>query len=300
MIDAGVLLRQLREDKGVTIEAMAAALKVSVSKLNALEEGRLDAFPNVAFVRALAMSVCKVLKVDHAAVLAKLPLRDSSNLRVDAQNQHPFKENGSRLSLHNTTVDFFTRWMRRKYVLPAFILLAAFFVYWWPSLPTPKFVEQLPPEVQPSQKLEGVASETPPLESVGQPSSVTQEAAASAVSSTELATASEDKADTGVVVSSISSVSAPVVSADSTVAASGSQGEVTLLAKSESWVRIKDADGAVLIRRLVVPGEQLTLAGKLPLRVTVGNAAAVELQYKGKNLDLSDHSRGNVARIDLE
>jgi len=298
MIDAGILLRQLREEAGMSIEAMSAALKVSVPKLNALEEGRMDAFPNTAFVRALAMSVCKVLKVDHTEVLAKLPLPDSSNLRVGSQIQQPFKENGSRLSLHNTTVDFFARWMRGKYLLPAFIVLAAFFVYWWPSLTTSQFVAQLQP--QQSQKTNDVAVPLSQPELLDQAALVvTQEAAASAASSTELPTAEGDAGNT-VVPASLSSASAPIVSADSSEAAPNPEGAVTLLAKDESWVRIKDADGTLLIRRLVFPGEQLTLTGKLPLRVTVGNVAAVELQYEGKNLDLTDHARGNVARIDLE
>jgi cytoskeleton protein RodZ len=309
MIDAGIRLRQLREEKGMSIEAMAAALKVSVAKLNALEDGRLDAFPNAAFVRALAMSICKLLKVDHAEVLAKLPLPDTSNLHVDRQNQQPFKENGSRLSLHNTMLDFFARWLRRKYLLPAFILLAAFLVYWWPSLPSSTFGtsgQASRPDQAVNAAQDNVAAEESAVPVVADPlNPVLQDAAVSAASAPELSAASESALNTPATeatpVSGLAaSAPAPVATADNAGAAPVSQGEVTLMAKDESWVRIKDADGTLLIRRLVLPGEQLTITGKLPLRVTVGNAMAIQLQYQGKNLDLSDHARGNVARLDLE
>lgn len=299
MIDAGTLLRQLREEKGMPIEAMAAALKVSVAKLHALEEGRSDAFPNIAFVRALAMSVCKVLKVDHAAVLAKLPMPDTSNLHVDTQNKQPFKENSSRLSLHHTTVDFFARWVRGKYVWPAFILLAALFVYWWPSLPVSKFVQQQPVAARPSTSSGNVAALAGVTGANGSASVASQESApvAASASSPTLPAQAEGAVT---LAASLPSASAPSVSADNAGIVTGTQGEITLVATDESWVRIKDADGALLIRRLVFPGEQVKLAGKLPLRVTVGNVAAVALQYQGKNIDLSDHTRGNVARLDLE
>ena len=66
---AGTLLRQAREDSGLHVATLAAALKVPVRKLEALEADRFDLLPDAVFVRALAASVCRNLKLDPAAVL---------------------------------------------------------------------------------------------------------------------------------------------------------------------------------------------------------------------------------------
>lgn len=70
---AGALLRTAREAQGLHIGALAVALKVPVKRLEALEAGRYDELPDMVFVRSLAMSVCRSLKIDPVPVLAALP-----------------------------------------------------------------------------------------------------------------------------------------------------------------------------------------------------------------------------------
>jgi cytoskeleton protein RodZ len=53
------------------IAALAVSLKVPVKKLEALEQNRFDLLPDSVFVRALASSVCRTLKLDAAAVLER-------------------------------------------------------------------------------------------------------------------------------------------------------------------------------------------------------------------------------------
>ena len=70
---AGQLLREAREAQGLHVAALAVALKVPVKKLEALEADRLEELPDAVFVRALASSVCRALKIDPAPILEKLP-----------------------------------------------------------------------------------------------------------------------------------------------------------------------------------------------------------------------------------
>src|SRR6185369_17344805 len=70
---AGTLLRQAREAAGLHVATLAANLKVPVRKLEALEENRFDELPDAVFVRALASSVCRTLKIDPQPVLERLP-----------------------------------------------------------------------------------------------------------------------------------------------------------------------------------------------------------------------------------
>ena len=68
----------------------------------------------------------------------------------------------------------------------------------------------------------------------------------------------------------------------------------------ESWVEVRDARGRVLMSGLNAPGSVAEVSGKPPLKVTVGNAAAVELQRDGRPFDLVPHTRETVARFSIE
>ena len=70
---AGGLLRAAREKQGLHIAALAAAIKVAPRKLDALENDRHDELPDATFVRALAQTVCRTLKIDPRPVLHMLP-----------------------------------------------------------------------------------------------------------------------------------------------------------------------------------------------------------------------------------
>ena len=82
---AGTLLRNARQAQGLDIDALAATLKVSTQKLQALEQDRVDLLLDPAFARALASSVCRMLKVDPAPVLQRLP--PITAFKMTAQNR---------------------------------------------------------------------------------------------------------------------------------------------------------------------------------------------------------------------
>ena len=70
---AGSMLRHAREAAGLHVASLAVSLKVPVRKLEALEDDRHDLLPDAVFVRALASSVCRTLKIDPQPVLERLP-----------------------------------------------------------------------------------------------------------------------------------------------------------------------------------------------------------------------------------
>jgi cytoskeleton protein RodZ len=79
-VTAGALLRSYREAAGFKVDVLAHSLRVSPAKLDALEADRLDELPDAMFARALALAVCRQLKVDAAPLLALLPSQDVSRL----------------------------------------------------------------------------------------------------------------------------------------------------------------------------------------------------------------------------
>jgi cytoskeleton protein RodZ len=81
-VQAGALLRQYREAAGLNLEDLSKQLRVSKTKLMALEQDNWTELTDVVFVRSLALSVCRYLKVDATAVLEALPRHTPSSLKT--------------------------------------------------------------------------------------------------------------------------------------------------------------------------------------------------------------------------
>ena len=91
---AGALLKAARQRQGLHVAALAVTLKVPVRKLEALEADHFDELPDLVFVRALAASVCRILKIDPVPVLAALPQSAPSPVMADPSGLNaPFKSN---------------------------------------------------------------------------------------------------------------------------------------------------------------------------------------------------------------
>jgi cytoskeleton protein RodZ len=88
--------------------------------------------------------------------------------------------------------------------------------------------------------------------------------------------------------------------AASAVAPAELTGSLQLRVTGESWVEVLDASGAALLQRLLQPGEAVGLDGTPPFKLKVGNAAAVQLSFRGQVVDLKAVTRDNVARIELK
>ena len=121
------MLRQYRQSRGVEPETLAASLHVPVSKIQALEEDRLDAMPDIMFARALAMSVCRYLKVDATPVLARMPQQDAS--RLAARDERGIDSPLSRPSLMpEGSVQTLQRLLNGRAVAVAVVVLGLLYV----------------------------------------------------------------------------------------------------------------------------------------------------------------------------
>jgi cytoskeleton protein RodZ len=86
----GAIMRGAREAKGLHISVLATSLRVPVDRIRALETEKWDDLPDLVFARALAMSVCRHLKIDATPVLAGMPDPDPMrSVRVTAATSQP-------------------------------------------------------------------------------------------------------------------------------------------------------------------------------------------------------------------
>ena len=275
---AGGMLRAAREKQGLHIAALAAAIKVAPRKLEALENDRHDELPDATFVRALAQTVCRTLKIDAKPVLDLLPPAPSVALEPGSGGLGtPFRERPGRaepgLSPANVRP---LVWAAAVLVLLA---LAVFFApgTWWavftsgPSAP----VAQAPPAPVLAPAGVDSAAAVAPVPGVASPA---PEAAASPAAVETV-------------------FSAPP--ADAAASAAPVSGILQLRSAEESWVEVRDARGQMLLSRNLQAGESVGLDGALPLRLTIGNAAATELAFRGQPVNLAGRTRDNVARLEL-
>lgn len=293
---AGELLRQAREAAGLHVAALAVSMKVPVKKLEALEADRLDLLPDAVFVRALASSVCRTLKIDPGPVLALLPQTTAPQLRPDEWGINaPFRAPGdaAATSLRDQ--------ISRPGVLAALAILAAALVLiFFPSM-----------ERKDATSSEVVlATPTPANETTPAPAPALTEKPADNPSPASTAPVEPPVASPvppapvvpPVVATPASPASpAPVsaVAATSPVVPSGA-GVLGLKARGSSWVEVTDAQGVVQLRRTLATGETVSVSGALPLSVVIGRADVTDVLVRGKPFNLDAIVRENVARFEVK
>ena len=285
---AGAWLRDVRQQRGLHIAALAAMLKVPQAKLEALEANRFDELPDITFARALAKAMCRVLKVDPTPVMDLLPPGGGRSLDVSRGINQAYRERGGRdeaLALS---------WLRRPLVwVAALLLLAAAAVYWVPSAWLTKSDEPGAPvtSAESAAVSAAVLSPEPVAASASAPVLIEAPEATASVAIAPLSTASMP-------VTSVPVAAAAVPPAPAVPVPAGSAA-IALKVTADSWVEIVDARGQVLLSGLLKPGEARELAGLPPFKVKVGNVSATELRLRGNKVDLAALSKGNVARVEL-
>ena len=300
-LTAGALLRDARQAQGIHIAALAASLKVPVQKLEALEQDRFDLLLDAVFVRALASSMCRILKLDPEPILQRLPPLNAT--KVTSQNRGinaPFRShNGGWSSSLRTQLSKPVIWVGLAFLLGALVLIFLPVVQQGATgrlagvdissktSPLHPFSATVMPVMQPKD-----ASLVVQLNTTGEQSP--QSAASEAVPSS--AAASMPAAG-----QPLTSASA-TVSADNTTNAADTSGNAvaTFSAKSESWVKVTDAKGVVVLSRTLQAGESASAIGLLPLNAVIGRANAMQVHVRGQALDLNPLTKNNVARFEVK
>lgn len=303
---AGALLREARTAAGLHIAALAVALKVPVAKLEALEADNFAVLPDTVFVRALASSVCRTLKIDAAPILALLPQSKSPRLVAgNAGINAPVK--GSSSSAGNGSFAPAPSGGRKSWAITLVVLallVGALAIMFVPADRNPfgsgSAVEDAsaPPPVSaqepqaPVVAATGLAAASSPAAAPAAPTTagVTAPAAAPAVSLPVPAPAPAAAASTA----------APAAATAEAVSAASASSVLTLSARGPSWVQVRDANGTIALQKNLAVGESVAVSGKLPLAVVIGRADVTDVFVRGKPFELTTLSRENVARFEVK
>jgi cytoskeleton protein RodZ len=325
---AGTLLRRAREAAGLHVASLAVSLKVPVRKLEALEADRYDLLPDAVFVRALAASVCRTLKIDAQPILERLPQTAKPRL-VHTQDgiNAPFRAPGDGpkpgLAEH----------LSKPAVLTVIALLVAAVAVvlvpvakreadatasnapaltaGTPAMPpgTPALVTAAPAEPRVAEPAPAPAAR-PAAAALQASAPAARPAPAAPAASAPVARAAPTAPPPTPAAASASAApptpaglaSAPAAGAASTPGVAGppATGIIVFRARATSWIQVTDARGNQVLRRLMEAGESAGASGALPLSVTVGSAEATEVEVRGKPFNLAPVSRDNVARFEVK
>lgn len=295
---AGTLIRQAREQAGLHIGALAVSLKVPVKKLEALEGDRLAELPDIVFARALAATVCRILKVDSVAVLAALPQTvTKSSGNVGGTAKPAFRSTG-----HNPQRSILEKLTRPFMLMGVAFAVGALALIVYPSL-EPFFtgtsgsseigmrsvssatvrdnLGTSQPVLTPDQNANALAVRQAPIQLGG--------AAVAAPASLPTLTAVD--------IGSTGTAESPKLEPQAGVEMTGI---LTLTSKGTSWVEVVDASRITQLRKTMAAGESLAVSGTVPLSVTVGRADTIEVQVRGKTIDLAAFTKDNVARFEVK
>ena len=319
-LTAGQWLRQARERHGMHIAILAAHIKVPTKKIEALESDDLSVFASPVFARSLALSICRVLKVDADPVLALLPPPPSPALRSPAHAHHeaPVRLRASRPA---------TTGPSRTTVLVALCLVAvALGVAFAPdfssrgtstvSASNPGTVsEPVSPAVPMAQQVQvsEVAATSATTSATTAPTALVAAAPAASPSistpttatpTTSTPTTSTPATPTTTASTTPTKATAAPASAPSSPQAAPKAAPASdvlgLRTKGDSWIQVLDAQGQMLLSRVVLKGEQLSLGGALPMSVVIGRVDMTEVSVRGQPFSMAEIAQGNVARFEVK
>ncbi len=297
-VTAGSKLRAAREAAGLHIAALAVSLKIPVKKLEALEADRFDLLPDAVFVRALASSVCRALKMDVAPVLQLLPQSAPPALDADERGINtPFTSAGDM-----ARASIFDQLSRPAVLIALLLCVAALVLLLFPSRDSAK---SEPPTATPTVSMPALpvpqqaavpANEAGLLPLPAPPESQVAGVGlavpvASAPSPAQLPAAAVSSAPPSLVVSASAAGAAPPATA---------AGILTISTRGDSWISITDAGRVVQLSRVMRSGESASVTGLAPFTVAIGRADVTDVQVRGRAFDLLPWTRENVARFEVK
>lgn len=311
VVSAGQLLREAREGRHMSIQALASALKVPVAKLQALEDDRWDLLSDVVFARAVALSICRVLQIDAAQIVALLPKAGVSKLSTNPEGINtPFKDKTLRSSMSSGSDSSRGRAVKLLAVLAIMVVGGAglyFVPQWTQSEGGVAAVTEGNADIASSALVSAMESvQSAPavaapvaVTTVAPAAQETASAPALAVSALPETTAAAEAAPSTPTAAVQPPAATPAVVAADTSAASA-KGGLRIAVAEQAWVQVRNAQQQVVMEKIMQAGDVYESDAARPLSVVIGNASVSSVEIDGVALDLARSSKNNVARFEVK
>ena len=313
----GNVLKAAREAQGLSIHEVCSQLRLGIKQIQAIEQDDFDKLPQPSIVRGFIRNYARLLNIDVQPILeayqrivpnkAPLPLSVRSNASP-------------------SVIDKPARAFRPQRLLTflIFLILAGIAAYFYINHIKPHALQDasLAPDVAEISETTGQEIAMPVPESVPampettsaptaaeslDPNTTSSQAANTSVQTTPgliNETPSQEIAANNATDSTIVSTPTPATTqaAESTTlkATDPQKANLTFKVTEDSWVRIEDQQGKKVFSEVLSAGSERQVTTEKPVNITVGHAAGTQLTIDNQPYDLTQATRGRVARIQLK
>jgi cytoskeleton protein RodZ len=274
----GEALRAARAAHELTVEQVAAELRIEPKQLVALEENRFEQIGVPVFVKGYIRQYGQRFGMNTEELLA-IYHRQGKLAEVELQPNRAITMREDRPT---------SPWIVAGVLGAAIVIAIA--VWWWNDAATFEVTREAASAAPAPAAAAPVVAPTAVAPSVASPPAAQPVAPA--------------PAEGGATAEPTPAAAAPVAEAEPTVVAAAAPVQPIPLDfrfSQESWAEVSDGRGERLLFGLSAAGRQVTVRGEPPFSVLLGNANAVELRVNGKVYPIPTEGRqGSLARFSVD
>ena len=267
----GRRLRAAREITHMTIAEIANHLRLDPRLITALEEDKYDELPGDAYVCGYLRSYARILKLPENEIVQAFTQGQDIKATIIPENvnilpvRHPYK-----------------RLLQLGIVLVLMLLITAGFLWIAEQLHIFEF-NKTATSLSPDRALAGLQQQI--VNDNSQPNT------------SEIDTTAVENIPTPIIQTVPATVTEDKSKDDELMPRPGAGQSVILRLNyhADSWTDVQDVRGKQIVYRMVSKDSVLTLRGEPPLRVLLGYARGVKINYQGKPFDFSNYVKDDVA-----
>lgn len=275
----GKLLRSARQARRMEVLDIAQTLKLGARQVEAVENGDWHLLPGQTFIRGIVRNYARLVEVDSAPLMAQLDRilkKPEETLRFPV-NKVANMPQGPAFGA--------PRRDRLVVVFGLTLVIVAALAYFLLAQNLSSLRETA------QTAIDSLAQKTPPVTELvaakpAEPVFPPGESAAQ-VKNPQAVTRPEP------------AQAAPSVP-EAPMAKVGKSGMLRFVANKESWIEVRDRNSRVVFSERLSPGAEKSVSGDGPFSLVIGYAPGVKVYLRGEAIDLTPHSRGDVARLVLE
>ena len=291
----GHLLRQAREEHGLSQKEAARDLHLTSKVINAIEENDFELIPSFVFARGYIRSYARHVGLDGQALVAEFDAaygvpnnsaKPMSTIRKGGQQSKPGDA-----------------WV--KLISIVFVIgLIAVSIVWWQSQNGSPMLSKLASVAVANPAgatvVEGIDADGANLDLLllaaneSEVDATVPEAEQAQESEVAEVIAAEADAATEVVKEQAAQVVADVV------VLLPNQARLVMVFDKDCWVEIKDGNGKMILSDLYSAGDTIDQVVTAPIEILLGRSSGVAtMTFDGQTIDLKPHTRKDIARLTL-